>query len=186
MSRRRPHIAQRRRVFIGCEGESERGYAAFLQSLAEELGLAIFIDAVVLQPGGGNPLQIVRKAIAEHMARASSKGAYFTRAIFLDIDKVGEVEGGKKTVEAAAGRAGFILIWQDPCHEAFLLRHFDGAQTHKPNTSQEAQRRLTTAWPKYEKGSSAFAISQCLDYAAVQRAMMVELELAAFLKELGF
>ena len=186
MKKLRPHIEPRRRVFLGCEGESERGYGMFLQSLAKARGLALFIDAVVLQPGGGNPLEIVRKAIAQHKARASQNGAYDGRAILLDTDKLGEVIGGKATVDAKAATAGITLIWQRPCHEAFLLRHFEGLQTHEPATSQEAQTRLGGVWPDYEKGLSGQAISKRLDEAAVRRVMAVELELAGFLRRIGF
>jgi hypothetical protein len=40
MSRRRPFRQQRVPIFVGCEGESERGYVAFLGRLAEQAGLA--------------------------------------------------------------------------------------------------------------------------------------------------
>lgn len=53
----------RRSIFIGCEGESERGYVAFLGRLAEQVGLAVHLDPVVLQPGGGDPLAIVELAV---------------------------------------------------------------------------------------------------------------------------
>lgn len=59
MNRRRPYRQQRAPIFIGCEGESERGYVAFLGRLVEEAGLAVHLDPVLLQPGGGDPLGLV-------------------------------------------------------------------------------------------------------------------------------
>ena len=64
MSRRRPNIPQRKRVFLGCEGESEASYGALLGWLADEPPpLDVHIEPRVLQPGAGDPLELVRRAI---------------------------------------------------------------------------------------------------------------------------
>ena len=58
MQRRRDdRVEQRRRVFVACEGESERGYVRFLSRLAEEAGLPLHFDIQIC--GGGSPLAIV-------------------------------------------------------------------------------------------------------------------------------
>jgi hypothetical protein len=61
--RRRPTIPQRRRIFLGCEGESERSYSALLNQVAlEERNLHIALDVELLRPGGGDPLALVQLA----------------------------------------------------------------------------------------------------------------------------
>ena len=60
---RRLRIPRRKRFFVGCEGESEQGYAALLQGFANETGLAIHIDAKVM-PKAGDPLALVERAAA--------------------------------------------------------------------------------------------------------------------------
>ena len=59
---RRPRVPRRKRIFVGCEGESEQGYAALLQRFAEERGAAVHADAKVV-PRAGNPLTLVSRAI---------------------------------------------------------------------------------------------------------------------------
>ena len=73
--RRRSHLPQRTRVFVGCEGESEVGYAAFIGLLAEEAGLAVHLD--IRRCRGGDPLAIVEAALGELRARGRrrTKGA---------------------------------------------------------------------------------------------------------------
>lgn len=63
MSRRRPFWPHRVPILIGREGESERGYVAFLGRFADEVGLAVHIDSMDLQPGGGDPLAIVQLTV---------------------------------------------------------------------------------------------------------------------------
>jgi len=69
MRRPRVLIPQRRRLFVGCEGESEQAYVALLARLSGEAGLAVHLDAVLLQPGGGDPLAIVERAAARAAER---------------------------------------------------------------------------------------------------------------------
>jgi hypothetical protein len=79
--RRRRLIPQRRRVFLGCEGESERGYCALLSRLLEARRRDVHLDIVLLQPGGGDPLALVELAsrrIAEGERKRDSK--YVLRA----------------------------------------------------------------------------------------------------------
>ena len=63
MRRRRATIPQRRRIFLGCEGESEQGYGALLSRIAEGMNLHLAIQSVLLRPGGGDPLDLVSLAI---------------------------------------------------------------------------------------------------------------------------
>jgi hypothetical protein len=60
---RRPFIPQRRRVFFGCEGDSERGYGGLIGRLLEEQRRDIHLDVTLLKPGGGDPLALVERAI---------------------------------------------------------------------------------------------------------------------------
>jgi hypothetical protein len=43
-------IERRARIFLGCEGESEQGYGAFLQRLADAKNIKVHVVAVNLQP----------------------------------------------------------------------------------------------------------------------------------------
>ena len=72
MPRGRGPRIQRRRFFVACEGESEGGYAALLQHLADESGLAIHLDIRTCH--GGDPLAIVEAAVRELNSRRILRG----------------------------------------------------------------------------------------------------------------
>jgi hypothetical protein len=63
MRRRRSLIPQRRRIFLGCEGESERAYGALVGRLLEKRRRDRHLDVVLLRPGGGDPLALLELAI---------------------------------------------------------------------------------------------------------------------------
>jgi len=62
MRRRRLFIPQRRRIFLGCEGESERGYGALIGRLLESQRRDVHLQVVLLKPGGGDPLALIEQA----------------------------------------------------------------------------------------------------------------------------
>lgn len=184
--RARPSIPKRRRVFVGCEGESERGYVRFLGRLLEEQGRHVFLDAVVLQPGGGDPLALVELAVRRLRRGESKGGPYAAHWVFVDADKWGQSSNRDREAMALAAGEGLSLVWQDPCHEALLLRHVAGLGAQRPPTAAAALRSLRQNWPDYRKPMAAPRIARHLDAEAVRRASQVEPGLAAFLRDIGF
>jgi 3-polyprenyl-4-hydroxybenzoate decarboxylase len=64
MTRRRPpYIAQRRQVYIGCEGASEASYAGLLQDFLREANLPVHLVVETLAPGAGDPLARIEMAV---------------------------------------------------------------------------------------------------------------------------
>lgn len=183
---RRQQIPQRRRVFLGCEGESERGYGAFLRILLEELRQDVHLDPVLL--GGGDPLTLVELA-AERIARSEQtrrQPSYEVRALLLDSDLRGRNQDRDRRALLLAGTIQLSLIWQEPCHEALLLRHFEGCDQLRPPTSALSMTRLLQNWNSYEKGMPAARLAQQFTHADVLRAAAVERELQTFLAQIGF
>jgi len=186
MSRPRPFRPQRAPIFIGCEGESERGYVAFLGRLVEEAGLAIHLHPVVLQPGGGDPLAIVERAETRLWERRRKRQTvYVAQFVMLDRDKWGQAPARDAQVAVVAARAGLQLIWQQPCHEALLLRHLDACAALRPQTSSLADTGLRQRWPDYSKPMDGAKLAKRLDHAALLRAIAVEPELALMIKTIG-
>jgi hypothetical protein len=178
---------QRRRVFFGCEGESERSYGTLLNKLLDQIRRDVHLDAVLLRPGGGDHLALVERAGA-HIKLKEAQGyePYLYRALLLDSDRLGQKKSRDNKAIQLASQAQLRLIWQDPCHEAFLLRHIDGCSALRPKTTQGSMRQLLQRWPNYKKGLSTLRLSDHIDMDAIFRALSVESELAAFLAELGF
>jgi len=180
--RRRPRRPPRARYFVGCEGESEQGYAALLQRLADQAGLWIHLDALVLQPGGGDPCAIIELAADRARRRERQHGrAYAHRIVLLDADKRGlQPDRDARGLNAAAA-AGLTLIWQEPCHEALLLRHLEQCSQLRPPLSADALQQLTNRWPGYQKPMSAAKLAERIDTHALGRISQVEPGLGAFL-----
>ena len=76
---------QRRRFFVACEGDSEGACVAFLQRLADESNLAIYLD--IRKYHGGDPLAVVQAAANDLRTRRIRRGEYVGQAIFLDADR---------------------------------------------------------------------------------------------------
>ena len=96
MRRRAGVRNKRKRVFVGCEGESERRYAGFLASMADEIGLGLHFDTQICS--GGDHLAVVEAAVERQRRRAHQHGKFWKRAIFLDSDRRNEY--AERTAEA--------------------------------------------------------------------------------------
>jgi hypothetical protein len=129
------------RVFLGCEGESERSYGTLLHRLVDEQA-RLHIDSVLLNPGCGDPLSLVERA-CEFLVRAEKVyGAYTARAVLLDSDIIGQSPDRDRRIVPLAERANLILIWQKPCHESFLLHHVNGCEALKPPGANELRDNI--------------------------------------------
>jgi len=187
MRRRRLVIPQRRRIFLGCEGESERGYGALIGRLLENRRRDIHLDVVLLKPGGGDPLALIelaRKRIAE--GERKSESPYVHRAVLIDTDRLGQAPLRDVQIAPIAQATRMRVIWQRPCHEALLLRHLEGCQQLQPATSPQALAELRQRWPEYVKGMPALRLADRIDHGAILRARQAEAELAGFLSDIGY
>ena len=183
MPRGRGHRRQRRRFFVACEGESEGGYAALLQRLADESGLAIHLD--IRKCHGGDPLAIVEGAVSELTTRRIRRGAYAGQAIFLDADRRNDVPHRTMSADRLIRTNGFRAIWSRPAFEALLLKHIPNCEQLRPTTTAMSLQQLRDRWPEYRKGMTSGDLRRRLDHAAVKRAAVVIPELRAFLVDIG-
>ena len=186
MKRRRATIPVRRRIFLGCEGESEQAYGALLARLADNSGLHLAFRAELLRPGGGDPLALVSLA-ADLCHRAELKrGSFAIKAILLDSDKLGLTPERDRELYPIANVNGFRLIWQNPTHEAFLLRHLPGCHALRPPTPAISSTQLRQQWAEYEKPMSALRLSTRIGIEELRAAGDAEESLRGFLEDCGF
>ena len=181
----RRHL-ERKRFFLGCEGKSEIAYAKLLVKFAKQTGVSAYLDIRRLFPGAGAPLARVRLAIKELERPVQKRRVpYAGRFILLDRD---QVQGNRRMAEDAerlAGERGIKLIWQEPCHEALLLRHLPGHAGEQPPTCRDAEIALKAAWPGYEKSMPVSSLSKQIDLAGLRRAAVAEPGLREFLNAIG-
>ena len=180
----RPRIQQRTRIYLGCEGPSEQSYGKRLGEIAEAAGLHLYFDNDVLQPGGGDPLALVQLATRRIREKEAKRTSFTFRAILLDRDKWGIKPERDAQIESLARRNRLHLIWQEPCHEGFLLRHLEGHETARPVTSELASQALKRIWAEYHKPMAAMHLAGKIDLEAVRRASSVGAALAAFLDQI--
>jgi hypothetical protein len=183
MSRPRP---QRTRIYVGCEGESEQSYVKRLNEIADAAGLHLHLDNDLLRPGGGNPLAIMELAVQRISIKKKSRGDFAHQAVLLDRDKLAENPDWEPQVASLARKHGIHLIWQNPCHEAFLLRHLAGMTASRPQSSGLAGQALRAQWPEFFKNMPASQLAARIDLVAVRRAVSEERGLAEFLERIGF
>lgn len=182
--RQRP---QKKRFFLGCEGKSEIAYARLLGEFAKQLGAPAHLDICRLFPGAGAPLARIQFAV-KALGRPVQKRRehYAGRFILLDRDQIQDDCRMVEDAEHLAGEHGIKLIWQEPCHEALLLRHLSGHAGDWPPTCSNAADMLKAVWPEYKKRQmSAADLRQRIDQAGLRRAAAVEPGLQEFLDGIG-
>lgn len=175
---------QRRRIFVGCEGESERGYAVFIANVLSTVHNRVHLDPKLLRPGGGDPLALIE--VADKIVRREERNRepYENKFLFLDNDKLGISSDRDQKARQLATNIGANIIWQITAHEALLLRHLQGCTTRRPTTTAVAEQQLRQQWAEYQKPMSAIQLTSRLDIDALRRASTVEPELLSFLNEI--
>ncbi len=181
MSRR--VIEARARIFVGCEGESEDGYATFLATLARDLGLPVAVDPHILK--NGDPLSRLQWAVACVDREQKKRGAYVARFAFLDTDQRDLVPGRSVEIATLARQHDITLIWQEPDHEGLLLQHFDHKERKRPATKAESMKAVLRVWNGYEKNSTARQYARALSREHLTRAADRHEALRCLLAEIG-
>ena len=180
--KRRAHIPLRKPVFLGCEGESEQAYGQFLNDIVREKGLPFHIEVVNLNPGAGHPLARVKKAVQVINQHNQRRAEFRYRALLMDDDQIVGDPQSRQQVEGLAAQNAISVIWQSPCHEAFLLRHFAGRLNSNPPNSDASLVNLRQVWPRYAKPMSRIEISRQLDFEGVERVSGQHQEFATLLR----
>lgn len=183
--RRRGTRAQKKRIFLGCEGESEVSYGRFLSELLQQSDAPYVIITQNLGIGAGDPATRLYRAAQVIDRQTDAHGAFHRRFALLDDDQVANDNPRRRRAEVIAAQHQIRIIWQRPCHEAFLLRHFPRHATSRPATSALALAALEAEWPGYEKGVAAARIAKRLTLTHVREAAAVEDGLAELLRVVG-
>ena len=182
---RRTTIKQKKPVYLGCEGESEVAYGQVINDLLRSRNIPVYLDVESLAPAAGDPLTRVQKAVKRIEERERKRGSFGLKAILMDSDQAVIDPGRAVQARQLATRKNIKLIWQDPCHEAILLRHMPGCSDRRPPTCPVAERALKAEWPEYEKPMRRVQLVKRISFDAIRQAATVEPELCAFLKYIG-
>ena len=185
MTYRRRTIPRRTPIFLGCEGESEQAYGQFLNELAHAANLHIHLEVVNLSPGAGDPVSRMRRAHKQIERRQRNRTEFRLRAVLLDSDQIDNNPHRKETAEKIGREHQIDIIWQSPCHEAFLLRHFAEFENRRPVARGEIDALLHQVWPDYQKPMTRLRVAKKLTIENVRRASQAEPALCDFLRAVG-
>lgn len=183
--RRRPIIQPKKPAFLGCEGESEVAYGQVLNDLLRVAALPVHVHVEILAPGAGDPLARVQRSLQRIAERERWRGRFWLKAILMDSDQAERGPNRAAKAKQLAAQHDIALIWQEPCHEALLLRHMPNRSNHRPPICRVAQQELKRVWPEYEKPMARAQLAKRIDLDAIWRAAHVEPELHAFLEDIG-
>lgn len=176
---------QRTPVFIGCEGQSEMGYAGWLRNLIRDRDLPFHLELSDLGRGAGDPFARIDMAI-ERVARLEANREPFAgRFVFLDTDQLAADPGRANQARRRAADNDFTVIWQEPTHEAFLLRHLPGCEMRRPPDKNTADEALRREWANYRKPAAAQEIERRLGLDGALRVAAQLPELAALMRMIG-
>lgn len=178
------HSSTQAHIF-GCEGESEQAYGQLLNDLLQDARLPVHLEVVNLSPGAGDPFARLRRADQEIARRRQRRSDFVSKVVLMDSDQLDGDAHRRFEVERLAGKLAIRIIWQEPCHEAMLLRHLEGFTRHRPPTGGVATALLLSAWPQYEKPMTRVRLARRIGLADVLRAATVESVLGGFLREIG-
>jgi len=161
------------------------GYAGWLRNLIRDRDLPFHLELSDLGRGAGDPFTRIDMAI-ERVARLERNREPFAgRYVFLDTDQLVADAGRAEQARRRAADHDFTVIWQEPTHEAFLLRHLPGCDTRRPPDKRAADQALGREWAGYRKPTSAQEIERRLDLDGAYRVAARLPELAALLRMIG-
>lgn len=177
-------IPQRKRIFVGGEGASECNYVKWLRDLCRDKKIPVTLDIHDLGRGG-NSLNRIEMAARKIRHEEKNREQYKHKFLILDADKIKNQHEEQACKDRATKNGKLIIIWQRPCHEAFLLRHFTTRKNQLPATSAHAMTQLKKCWPNYQKNMPALQIGQTLSLDGARRAAKNLSEFQEFLKIIG-
>src|SRR3546814_11518186 len=88
---------------------------------------------------------------ARQFRRRSEGAPYAAGAVSLDSDRRDADHDRDRRAMNIAARLRLLLVWQETCHEAFLLRHLPDCEGRRPSSTRIATDELSRRWPEYEK-----------------------------------
>jgi hypothetical protein len=185
MRERRSSIPLRRPVFVGCEGESESGYAGLLQDMIRAANVSVHLLIADLGIGAGDPFSRVAMAVRKLEQLRRTRTAPFDRFVLLDSDQADSDRDRAIAARSLALQNGIQIVWQRPCFEAVILRHLPRCATRRPPDSAEAKRALHREWTDYEKPMARAELARKIGLAAILQAADVEPELNTMLRCIG-
>ena len=174
----------KRPVYVACEGKSEAGYIRWLNRMADDQDVPVALTAHDMK--GGAPAAIADRATRFLRGSIGGPRTYRGKYLFLDSDLAVNSRQELDRAVQIAERHSFGVVWQQICHECFLLKHFSQTERLSPSTADACSRALLGVWPAYRKGLDATEYERQLSLEHLARARGNLPDLDAFLNDIGW
>jgi hypothetical protein len=161
------------------------GYAGWLRNSVRDRNLPFHLELSDLGKGAGDPLARIDLAIERLKRLTRDREPFVSRFLLLDTDQLKADPNRAHLAKRRASDHDIIVIWQDPTHEAFLLRHFPGRENHRPPSKGAADLALAKEWADYRKASNPEQVERHLDLEGALRVAAQLAELASLLRAIG-
>ena len=110
--------SRKRRIYVGCEGDSELIYIQWLRRLIQSEQHLVYLKADNLRGGGLG--EMARRSVA-NFRRLNQDEHFSHRFLLLDRDRA-DLHGAEVAeLKAVLPKHDEQVIWQNPCGQALLL-----------------------------------------------------------------
>ncbi|HQT88903.1 MAG TPA: hypothetical protein PK677_10185 [Acidiphilium sp.] len=156
----------------------------WLSGLCRDQCIPVAIDVHDLGSGRDPFGRIDRAArIIKHEEKTRIK--YIYKFLFLDTDQLTNDHQKEECQYKASRQGNLIIVWQDPCHEAFLIQHIPNRENDRPPTSDIAMERIKKYWPEYRKNMPDREIERKLSIEGARRVAKNHNTFREFLEVIG-
>ena len=160
-------IKNRRRIFVGVEGKSEKSFVAWIQNLCDEAELRVHLDIWVA--GGGDTKNILNLSIKRMNRLKEDKGNFDAALILIDHDRLENDLATDQDLAALIKSKDIEIIWQKPNLEGVLFRLHEGNE-NRIVTATDAKGKLIKLWPDYSKKVTVVDIEKRFSVHDLKRA----------------
>ena len=167
-------IKNRRRIFVGVEGKSEKSFVVWIKKLCDEAELCVHLDIWVA--GGGDTKNIIKGSINTMTRRKNYKGNYDAALILVDHDRLESDLATDQELAALIKSKDINIIWQNPNLEGVLFRLHEGNE-NRFVTATDAKSKLIKLWPDYSKKINVMDIRKRLSVHDLKRAAKFDKQL---------
>ena len=174
-------VPQKKPIFIGTEGESDRAFAQLLQRWCDQEKLWVHLQ---IKPASGGDSAAVVEDIGRWLAKNDSGKNYQARLVLLDRDRIEQDLRAGRNAQVVATRYKLEIVFQDPNLEGLLVRLHAGQEQRRIRAS-DSESELRKMWPEYQKPPTAEQLRQRFTLDDVRRAATYDQHLRMLLEVIG-
>ena len=179
-------ILQRKRIFIGGEGESEQSFIKWLYDLSNQECLHVHLHCQPL--GGGGYRTMLDRAVCARRREERDRTKFKSSVLLVDGDRAARGDDGWTIdqLKQEASKQRFAVCVQNPNFEGLLIRMLTPGREKLQLEPVDVQRQLRALWPDYQKAADAQMLESKFSLNDLLRVASVDQALKSLLMMIGF